>query len=67
MITLIGHGYVGKHIKKELEHQNIHHNWIGHTQSVPAGTTAIINAAGYTGRQMLMPANSINKKPSTVM
>ena len=35
MITLIGHGYVGKHIKKELEHQNIHHGWIGHTQAVP--------------------------------
>ena len=49
MITLIGHGYVGKHIKKELEHQNIHHGWIGHTQAVPTGTTAIINAAGYTG------------------
>ena len=49
MITLIGHGYVGKQIKKELEHQNIHHEWITHTQSVPVGTTAIINAAGYTG------------------
>jgi len=49
MITLIGHGYVGRHIKKELEQQNIHHEWISHNQTVPAGTTAIINAAGYTG------------------
>ena len=49
MITLIGHGYVGKQIKKELEHQNVQHEWINHTQPVPAGTTAIINAAGYTG------------------
>lgn len=49
MITLIGHGYVGKHIKKELENQKIHHEWITHDQPVPAGTTAIINAAGYTG------------------
>ena len=49
MITLIGHGYIGKQIKKELEHQNIHHEWITHAQSVPAGTTVIINAAGYTG------------------
>ena len=49
MITLIGHGYVGKHIKKELENQNIHYVWITHNQSVPEGTTAIINAAGYTG------------------
>lgn len=49
MITLIGHGYVGKHIKKELENQNIHHVWITHNQPVPEGTTAIINAAGYIG------------------
>jgi len=49
MITLIGHGYIGKQIKKELEHQNIHHEWITHAQSVPTGTTVIINAAGYTG------------------
>ena len=49
MITLIGHGYVGKHIKKELENQNIHHEWITHVQPVPATTTVIINAAGYTG------------------
>jgi len=49
MITLIGHGYIGNQIKKELEHQNIHHEWITHAQSVPTGTTVIINAAGYTG------------------
>ena len=49
MITLIGHGYVGKHIKKELEDRDIHHEWVTHDQPVSAGTTAIINAAGYTG------------------
>ena len=49
MITLIGHGYIGKYIQKELKLQNIHHEWITHRQAVPANTTAIINAAGYTG------------------
>jgi UDP-glucose 4,6-dehydratase len=49
MITLIGHGYIGEHISKELTNQNIPHNWIHHTDKIPSGTTAIINAAGYTG------------------
>ena len=49
MITLIGHGYVGKHIKKELEYQKIDHQWISHCERIPAATTVIINAAGYTG------------------
>ena len=49
MITLIGHGYVGEHIKKELEQRGVEHTWISHTDPTPAGTTVIINAAGYTG------------------
>ena len=49
MITLIGHGYVGKHIKKELKYQKIDHQWISHCERIPAATTVIINAAGYTG------------------
>lgn len=49
MITLIGHGYVGEHIKQELERQGLKHTWISHTDPVPTGTTVIINAAGYTG------------------
>lgn len=50
MIALIGHGYVGDHIAAELNSQNIPFHWITHRDTVPTGTTAIINAAGYTGR-----------------
>ena len=49
MITLIGHGYVGEHISRELFEQRIPYHWIRHTTSVPEDTTVIINAAGYTG------------------
>ena len=49
MITLIGHGYVGEHIAKEMSEQNISHHWIRHTDSIPDDTSVIINAAGYTG------------------
>ena len=49
MITLIGHGYVGEHIARELFEQRIPYHWIRHTTSVPEDTTVIINAAGYTG------------------
>lgn len=49
MITLIGHGYVGEYIAKELTNQNIQHNWIRHTDPIREDTTVIINAAGYTG------------------
>lgn len=49
MITLIGHGYVGKHIAMELSYQKINFKWIRHTETIPAGTESIINAAGYTG------------------
>ncbi len=49
MITLIGHGYVGKYIKKELEKQVIKHEWISHDQKPSVSSTVIINAAGFTG------------------
>ena len=49
MITLIGHGYIGKHIQTELWHQDLKHNWISHTDPIPSNTTYIINCAGYTG------------------
>lgn len=49
MITLIGHGYVGRHIQRELEKQEKKYNWICHDQIIPKKTTVIINAAGYTG------------------
>jgi UDP-glucose 4,6-dehydratase len=49
MITLIGHGYVGEHISKELFEQKLPYHWIRHTDHIPSDTTVIINAAGYTG------------------
>jgi UDP-glucose 4,6-dehydratase len=49
MITLIGHGYIGQNIVKELEKQNLDYEWISHTDKISSDTTVIINAAGYTG------------------
>lgn len=49
MITLIGHGYIGEHIAKELNNQNIQYHWIRHIESIPRTTTFIVNATGYTG------------------
>jgi len=49
MITLIGHGYVGEHIAKELNTQKEQYQWIRHTDRISNDTTVIINAAGYTG------------------
>ena len=49
MITLIGHGYVGLHIAKELSNQKLPYYWINHRDHVPTRTRVIINAAGYTG------------------
>lgn len=49
MIILIGHGYIGKAIKKELEIQNVEHIWIKHSDPIPPGKRAIINATGFTG------------------
>lgn len=50
MITLIGHGYVGKKIKLQLDSENINHCWISHNDPIPSNSRAIINAAGYTGK-----------------
>ena len=49
MITLIGHGYVGEHIQRELAGRGSAYTWITHNEAIPAGTEVIINAAGYTG------------------
>jgi len=49
MIALIGHGYVGQHIAKELKSKGIPFEWYNHKSRVPSSMTAIINAAGYTG------------------
>ena len=56
MITLIGHGYVGQHIHKELVSQGLNYEWISHKEFLSqhhygclSDSTAIINAAGYTG------------------
>jgi|LakMenEpi03Aug12_release.lakeMendotaPanAssembly.Ray.scaffolds.fasta_scaffold80447_4 UDP-glucose 4,6-dehydratase len=49
MITLIGHGYIGDNISKELTKKNIPFHWIHHYEKVPIGTGIIINAAGFTG------------------
>lgn len=50
MITLIGHGYIGGYIQRELEHQNIKYSWINHLDRLPSTTTSVINAAGFTGK-----------------
>ena len=49
MITLIGHGYIGIHIAKELDNQNLKYHWIHHTDSIPTDTSFIINSTGHTG------------------
>lgn len=53
MITLVGHGYVGKYIAQELINQNLEFRWIDHqivkNSGLPWGTKFIINAAGFTG------------------
>lgn len=49
MITLIGHGYIGEHIAKELNNQNMYYRWIHHTDIIPNDTNFIINSTGYTG------------------
>jgi UDP-glucose 4,6-dehydratase len=49
MITLIGHGYIGSFIQKELEREGLKYNWISHTDFIPSDTSYIINCAGYTG------------------
>lgn len=61
MITLIGHGYVGEQIAKELSKQQLAYHWIKHSDSVPSNTMTIINAAGYTGSPNV-DACEINKQ-----
>jgi len=49
MIALIGHGYIGQHIAKELKAQGIVFDWFNHKSRIPSSALTIINAAGYTG------------------
>lgn len=62
MITLIGHGYVGESIQKELDKQSLKHVWISHTDTVPEETTVIINAAGVTGKPNVDACEVIKQK-----
>ena len=48
MVTLIGHGYIGKAIAKELEEQGIEFRWLSHAEQLNQDGV-IINAAGFTG------------------
>lgn len=50
MIALIGHGYIGQQIAKELKEQGLPFEWYTHQQRLHLGTRVIINAAGYTGK-----------------
>jgi dTDP-4-dehydrorhamnose reductase len=51
MITVIGHGYVGEYIVRELLRQDIVFQWVRHGDfRLDRGCTAIINAAGFTGK-----------------
>lgn len=46
MITLIGHGYIGREIAQNLTNK---FHWISHKDLIPSDTKVIINAAGFTG------------------
>lgn len=50
-MILIGHGYVGGAIHRELVRRNINHRWITHTEALSSTLKAksIINCAAYTG------------------
>lgn len=48
MVILIGHGYVGQSIAKELVAQDVEHVCLHHDDEIP-DEGVIINAAGYTG------------------
>jgi len=49
MITLIGHGYIGKEIARQLTNWQRAYNWVTHNSEIPKNTTVVINAAGVTG------------------
>lgn len=53
MITLVGHGYVGKYIAQELNSSGLKWQWIDHRYvldlGIPPDTDFVINAAGFTG------------------
>lgn len=48
MIILLGHGYIGEHIAKELDNQQVSYRWLHHTDLFEHASF-IINATGYTG------------------
>lgn len=49
MISLIGHGYIGRAIAAELDAQHVPFRWHHHADRWFPDGDAIINAAGYTG------------------
>ena len=49
MIELVGHGYLGRAIARELERQDIRFEWDSHDSLDPFGHDLIINAAGFVG------------------
>ena len=63
MITLLGHGYVGSEIAKELTKQGIIYSWQHHNDWVPFGV--VINAAGVTGHPNVDACES--NKESTIL
>lgn len=48
MLTLVGHGYVGQHVARELRMRNVTFAWVRHTARFQV-SGPVINAAGYTG------------------
>jgi dTDP-4-dehydrorhamnose reductase len=49
MIVLIGHGYIGTAIKKNLDAKGLAHIWADHTNYIQEDASLVINATGYTG------------------
>lgn len=49
MITLIGHGYIGKQIAKTFAKHELTFTWCSHKDEIPYNTEFIVNAGGYTG------------------
>lgn len=48
-VVLIGHGYVGNYIARELDAQSVKYYHVHHDEYIPLGPDFIINAAGFTG------------------